>query len=72
MRRAVTFVVRGNKYELVWDPTVSVTEQLAWIKQTQQNGLACDCVEHWNSDGDRRRFHPPAPKAKNGKKALKI
>ena len=72
-RQGATFVVRGLKYELVFDPSTSVAEQKAWIRHTQQAGLACDYILHFNSDGERRRFHAPAPaKAKNGKKALKI
>ena len=66
-------MVRGLKYELVFDPSTSVSEQKAWIKRTQQTGLACDYILHLNSDGERRRFHPPAPpKPKNKKAALKI
>jgi hypothetical protein len=61
MRRAVTFVVHGNKYELIFDPAVSVTEQKNWIKRTMQTGLVCDCIEHWTTDGEKRQFHPPRP-----------
>lgn len=68
MRRAVTFAVRGNRFELIFDPTISVGEQQAGIKRMQREGFACDCIEHWTTDGERRRFHPPAPAPSKRKK----
>jgi hypothetical protein len=70
MRRAVTFAVHGNRFELIFDPAIPVSEQHAWIKRAQRDGFACDCIEHWTTDGERRRFHPPVPKVKSPTKKL--
>lgn len=74
MRRAVTFAVHGSKYELIFDPAVSVSEQKAWIKRTMQEGLNCDCIEHWTTDGEKRTYHPrrrPQPKPAPSKRLVK-
>jgi hypothetical protein len=70
MRQAATIVVHGDKCELAFGPTVSVSEHLAWIKRMMREGLACDYIWHLTSDGDRRKYHPPMPKVKSVNKKL--
>jgi hypothetical protein len=75
MRQAVTWIVTGNRWKSVFDPSIPISEQKAWIKKQMTSGLLCDWIEHWTSDHEKRKFHPPKPlqaKTVTKRMALKV